>query len=678
MAYYQSASMIFHSLLAYLIFPSLVRLSGADPPYPFCSEPGYYAVNSTFQNNLDIFITSVSSNASLSNFYSTSYGNGSDRVYGQHMILNYASNQDRRTCIDLASQDIQRLCPNNTEAMVWNEVCQLRYSGWDFIGRLDVTGNMWLDNSMSVSRPDQFKLVVNTMLQNLTKVAAFDPLSDMYAAGAVEFKDASMSMLYAVVQCGRDLSGSDCNICLQQAIKDALANCFSSAGGRILSRSCFLRYEQYAFYEGQTAPEPNQTTSSSPFPHSSFGSRNKMGLVVILLIVVAGLAVLLSASYVCYLQIHGRERRGNRSVIPLSVLHNTGYTSDNTSLMNRIFQQRFDKNVPSSPFIEFTTILNATNYFSASNKLGQGGFGPVYKGILGDGREVAIKRLSSTEQGTEEFANEVLLIMRLQHKNLVKLLGFCADNEEKILVYEYMPNGSLDVVLFDRERRAELDWRKRIDIINGIARGVLYLHEDSRLRIIHRDLKASNILLDSEMNPKISDFGMARIFSGNDGGANTATIVGTYGYMAPEYAMEGLYSTKSDVFSFGVLVLEIITGERNTSFHLSRQELTIAAYAWHLWQDERELELVDPLIIGSCCAEEFRRYMQIGLLCVQEDAYDRPTMSSVVVMMKNESTTLANPQQPAFSVGRFTEHHQQVTDNSCSVNGVTISNIDAR
>ncbi|XP_030442377.1 cysteine-rich receptor-like protein kinase 10 [Syzygium oleosum] len=668
MAHYQSVSLIIHFLLAYLILPSLVRLSHADPPYQLCSETGDYAVNGTFQNNLDSLFTNLSSNAFLLKFYSTSYGNGTDRVYGQHMCLNYVSNQDCQNCIDLASQDILRLCPNDTEAIVWEEICQLRYSSRDFIRSLDVTGNIWKDNVMNVSRPDWFKLVVNTTLQNLTKVAAFDPLSDTYATGAVEFKDASASMLYALVQCGRDISGSDCNICLQQAITDVLANCSSSVGARILSRSCYLRYEQYAFYEGKTAPEPNQATQG--------GSR--MLLIVILTIVAAGLAVLLLASCFYYLRIHRREGRGNKLVIQLGVLRNTGYTSDSTSFMNRNFQQRLDKNVPDSPFIDFATILTATDYFSALNKLGQGGFGPVYKGILGDGREVAIKRLSSTEQGTDEFTNEVLLIMKLQHKNLVKLLGFCVDNEEKILAYEYMPNGSLDVILFDRERRAKLDWIKRINIISGIARGVLYLHEDSRLRIIHRDLKMSNILLDSEMNPKISDFGIARIFSGNDGGANTATIVGTYGYMAPEYAMEGLYSTKSDVFSFGVLVLEMITGERNASFHLSRRAPTLAAYAWQLWQDERELELVDPLIIDSCCVEEFRRYMQIGLLCVQEDAYDRPTMSSVVVMMKSESTTLTNPQRPAFSVGRFTEYHQQVMDNSSSVNGLTISNIDAR
>ncbi|KAL3596249.1 hypothetical protein D5086_007886, partial [Populus alba] len=225
-----------------------------------------------------------------------------------------------------------------------------------------------------------------------------------------------------------------------------------------------------------------------------------------------------------------------------------------------------------SLLIQLDVVLKATNQYSNENKLGQGGFGPVYKGVMEDGKEIAVKRLSRTSgQGLREFMNEVNLIARLQHRNLVKLLGCCLEKNEKLLVYEYMPNKSLDVFLFDSAMRVQLDWQRRLSIINGIARGLLYLHEDSRLRIIHRDLKASNILLDYEMNPKISDFGMARIFGGNHSEANTNRIVGTYGYMAPEYAMEGLSSVKSDVFSFGVLMLEIISGKRNGGFHLSEE-----------------------------------------------------------------------------------------------------------
>ncbi|XP_020420768.1 G-type lectin S-receptor-like serine/threonine-protein kinase B120 isoform X2 [Prunus persica] len=209
----------------------------------------------------------------------------------------------------------------------------------------------------------------------------------------------------------------------------------------------------------------------------------------------------------------------------------------------------------------YASVVAATTNFSEENKLGQGGFGPVYKGKLVTGREIAVKRLSRCSgQGTSEFKNELILISELQHTNLVHLFGFCIHGEERMLIYAYMPNKSLDYFLFDSTRAMLLDWTKRFNIIEGIAQGLLYLHKYSRMRVIHRDLKASNILLDEYMKPKISDFGLARIFTHNELEANTNRIVGTYGYMSPEYAMEGIFSIKSDVYSFGVLVLEIISG----------------------------------------------------------------------------------------------------------------------
>ncbi|CAO2146812.1 unnamed protein product [Urochloa humidicola] len=226
--------------------------------------------------------------------------------------------------------------------------------------------------------------------------------------------------------------------------------------------------------------------------------------------------------------------------------------------------------VRSSEFMvyDFLQVLEATNNFSEENKLGQGGFGPVYKGRFHNGLEIAVKRLAShSGQGFREFKNEIELIAKLQHTNLVRLLGCCSQGDERLLIYEYMPNKSLDFYIFDDTRRALLDWNKRLAIIEGISQGILYLHKHSRLRVIHRDLKASNILLDHNMNPKISDFGLAKIFSLTDTEGNTKRIVGTYGYMAPEYASEGLFSIKSDVFSFGVLILEIISGKKTSSFH---------------------------------------------------------------------------------------------------------------
>nr|KYP43257.1 Putative serine/threonine-protein kinase receptor [Cajanus cajan] len=236
-------------------------------------------------------------------------------------------------------------------------------------------------------------------------------------------------------------------------------------------------------------------------------------------------------------------------------------------IYNKHYRSILKKEDIDFPTFDFLVLANATENFSTKNMLGEGGFGPVYKGTLIDGKEIAVKRLSKkSEQGLDELKNEVALIAKLQHRNLVKLLGCCIEGEEKMLIYEYMSNGSLDYFVFDETKRKILDWHKRFNIINGIARGLLYLHQDSRLRIIHRDLKTSNILLDENLDPKISDFGLARSFLGDQVEANTNRVAGTYGYMPPEYATRGHFSVKSDVFSYGVIILEILSGKKNREF----------------------------------------------------------------------------------------------------------------
>ncbi|ESW31225.1 hypothetical protein PHAVU_002G220200 [Phaseolus vulgaris] len=334
------------------------------------------------------------------------------------------------------------------------------------------------------------------------------------------------------------------------------------------------------------------------------------------------------------------------------------------------------------PLFDFNTITMATNNFSEENKLGQGGFGSVYKGSLKEGQHIAVKRLSKTSgQGIEEFKNEVKLIVKLQHRNLVRLLGCSIQMDEKMLVYEYMENRSLDAILFDKAKKSSLDWQMRFNIICGIARGLLYLHQDSRFRIIHRDLKASNILLDKEMNPKISDFGMARIFGTDQIEANTMRIVGTYGYMSPEYAMDGIFSVKSDVFSFGVLVLEIVSGKKNRGFYLANKELNLLGHAWKLWIEGNAWELSDSSIDTLNSASEVQRCIQVGLLCVQERAEDRPTMSSVVLMLSSDTASMSQPKNPGFCLGTNpmeTESSSSKQEESCTVNQVTVTMLDAR
>ncbi|CAL5339382.1 unnamed protein product [Camellia sinensis] len=262
------------------------------------------------------------------------------------------------------------------------------------------------------------------------------------------------------------------------------------------------------------------------------------------------------------------------------------------------------------PFVSFSTVEIATEYFSKRNKIGQGGYGPVYKYVT------------------------------KQHL---------------------------------------LDWKMRVSIIGGIAQGLLYLHKYSRLRIIHRDLKTSNILLDNDMNPKISDFGTARIFGDNENQANTNKIVGTHGYMSLEYAMDGLFSVKSDVFSFGVMMLEIISGKKNTGFYLPDCALNLLGYAWNLWKEAKGLELVDQALADTCSISEAMRYIQVGLLCVQEIAANRPNMLDIVSMLTNETMVLATPKQPAFSkIMGVTNESTPKNPEHCSINDITILEIEAR
>ncbi|KAK4258884.1 hypothetical protein QN277_005283 [Acacia crassicarpa] len=615
---------IFFILLFLSIF--LTFTSEAAPIYRThaCTNGSFFEPNSTFQANLNVFLSFLTSNASLPDgYYRTTVSPSTPpTITGLFLCRGDVTPAVCQSCVAAASTEITRRCPNQTESIIWYDECMLRYSNGNLNPMVPYVP-MGNTNTIPSSEWGRFEDLLANMLNGVTQKANTQ-MGKRFATAEMNFT--SSETVYSLAQCIPD--SSDCNSCFSSAIATLPNCCNRSKGATILVPSCNLRYEFYPFYN-------IAHVSSEPLVPPTSGSRNISMIVAIVVPVVVVFSLFVVGC--CFL----RKRASKK--------YNT-FTQDSTGIdMSEIESLQF----------ELATIEAATKKFSDENKIGQGGFGVVYKGLLPNGQEIAVKRLSVTSlQGASEFTNEAALVAKLQHRNLVRLLGFCLEGQEKILIYEYIPNKSLDNFLFDPERKRILDWSKRYKIIAGVARGMLYLHEDSQLRIIHRDLKASNVLLDANMIPRISDFGMAKIFQGDQTQVNTRRIVGTYGYMSPEYAMHGQFSVKSDVFSFGVLLLEIITGKKNTDLYQLPQANDLLIYAWNNWTQKTPLELLDPTLRGSYSRNEVIRCIHIALLCVQENPSDRPSVANIVLMLNSYSVTLSLPRKPASFMRRRTPNRQ--------------------
>ncbi|XP_058215931.1 putative serine/threonine-protein kinase isoform X1 [Rhododendron vialii] len=290
----------------------------------------------------------------------------------------------------------------------------------------------------------------------------------------------------------------------------------------------------------------------------------------------------------------------------------------------------------------YNELKAASQSFHPSNKIGEGGFGSVYKGRLRDGTFVAIKVLAvelESMRGEREFIAELAALSNIKHENLVKLRGCCVHGAERFLVYDHMENNSLSHTFLGRvQTRVKFSWAQRRDVSLGVARGLTYLHEEVKPRIIHRDIKASNILLDQHFTPKVADFGLSKLF-GDDASYVSTRVAGTLGYLAPEYAVSGHLSRKSDVYSFGVLLMEIVSGRPVMNFDVRFGEHYLVDQAWEMYRANTLAVLVDPVLNGNFPAEEAVRFLKVGLLCVQEMAKKRPAMSEVLKMLTDETDT---------------------------------------
>ncbi|XP_038894834.1 putative receptor-like protein kinase At4g00960 [Benincasa hispida] len=599
---------------------------------------GNYTNNSTYKANLNNLLSTLTTHQIDYGFYNFSYGHD-HKAYAIGLCRGGVAPQSCKTCLNNSITLLSQNCPTQIEAVVWFEDCMLRYSDRSLFGVMDLRPTRYVVLPSNASDP-RFTELATDLLIKLTPEAASGDSRLKYATGKAQVPN--FPVIYGDVQCTPDLPSNDCTDCLLGVIAQVRPVYYEAPRVRILNPSCSIRFDFNRTFQDPRTSITSPSLSSNTTSSSQGNRTRRLVFIFVPIIVVAVVAALLLIIIIL------RARNSPKNGSP---------------------------NVESLQF-DFDTIRVATDGFSDENQLGRGGFGAVYKGRLPDGQNIAVKRLfQGSNERDDEFKNEIVLVAKLQHRNLVQLLGFCFNRNEKLLIYEFVENSSLEKFLFNPIKREILDWKTRYNIIEGIVRGLIYLHEDSQLRIIHRDLKASNILLDAEMNAKISDFGTAKLFMHDQTQGDTRKIIGTYGYMAPEYAWNGQFSIKLDVFSFGILVLEIVTGQKNNRAQTNKEIVeTLVNYAWRNWQSGNALDIVDPCL-KSGSKIEMARCIHIGLLCVQENPLERPTMTTVLLMLNSGSITLPRPSQPAFFINstcsqmspQFEDHSSTHDSNELSI-----------
>nr|POE56944.1 cysteine-rich receptor-like protein kinase 29 [Quercus suber] len=603
-----SRLLLFFSVgLIYLVIPTAAQN---------CYDTGNYTSNSTYRANLNTLLASMINNTKINyGFYNFSFGEAPDKVYAIALCRGDTSPSDCRSCIEGASSDLLKACPNQKEAIIWPDKCSLRYSNRSIFNAMEASPLLGFYNTGDVPDVEAFNNVLFPLLNSVRNRTASGNSTYKFAVKSASAPN--YQTLYALLECTPDLSKLECNSCLEQVQSYIPQCCKGKQGGKFVTPSCDIRFEVYSFYDPSVEPPPSPPppspsppplvpSAASPPPESPTTTpgkeSNSSRTTIVVVVTTISAAVLIISICIC---IYLRKRNPRKKV--------ESEAEDEISVVESL---RFD----------FGIIRVATQNFSDANKLGEGGFGIVYKGKFSNGQEIAVKRLSrNSSQGEVEFKNEVMLVAKLQHRNLVRLLGFCLEGDERLLVYEFVPNGSLDCFIFDPIKRAQLNWEKRFKIIGGIARGLLYLHEDSQLRIIHRDLKASNILLDASMKPKISDF-----------------------------------------------VLEMVTGQKNNTFHIEDTGDGLINYAWKQWRDGTTSNFVDPTLRTDSTAE-IMKCIHIGLLCVQENVDKRPTMASIVLMLNSESMSLSAPSQPAFLMDSSTRSNMLLVEHDSREMGSTQS-----
>ncbi|XP_058776386.1 cysteine-rich receptor-like protein kinase 2 [Vicia villosa] len=538
-------------------------------------------------------------------------GTGPDSNYGLAQCYGDLSLLDCVLCYAEARTVLPQCFPYNS-GRIYLDGCFMRSENYSFFNEYQGQGDRAVCGNTTKKNSDFRAAAKQAVLR-----AVQDAVKNKgYARGKVVVSEAANESAYVLADCWRNLNSRSCKACLEHA-SSSILRCLPSSEGRALNTGCFMRYSDTDFLNKEVENR------------SSGGNVLVIVVAVVSSVIVAVVGVIIGA-YIWKQRYIQKKRRG----------------SNDAEKLAKTLQEK-------SLNFKYSTLEKATESFSDNNKLGHGGFGTVYKGVLPDGREIAIKRLYfNNRHRAADFYNEVNIISGVEHKNLVRLLGCSCSGPESLLVYEYMHNRSLDRFIFDKNKGRELKWEKRYEIIVGTAEGLVYLHENSKIRIIHRDIKASNILLDSKLRAKIADFGLARSFQEDKSHISTA-IAGTLGYMAPEYLAHGQLTEKADVYSFGVLLLEIVTGRQNNRSKASEYSDSLVIVAWKHFQSGASEQLFDPNIElrddhNSDVKNELLRVVHIGLLCTQEVPSLRPTMSKALQMLTKSEEPLVAPSNPPF------------------------------
>ncbi|XP_060196273.1 cysteine-rich receptor-like protein kinase 2 [Lycium barbarum] len=549
-------------------------------------------------------------------------GTGPDTNYGLCQCYGDLSLPDCVLCYAEARAALPRCFPS-MGGRIYLDGCFMRVENYTFYE--EYLGPE--DRRVCGTRTTKGSLFQQNARRAVQQAVANAPSSNGYARAQVSVPGHFKETAYVLADCWKSLSANSCAACLQNASASMLG-CLPLSEGRALYTGCFMRYSDTNFLN----------------VISTGGGSSSVGKVVVIVIVAVSSVVVLGVGVVIGIcvwknkQIRNKRKGANDAKKLVKILHDNSLN------------------------FKYSTLDKATGSFDEANKLGQGGFGTVYKGVLADGREIAVKRLFfNNKHRAAEFYNEVNIISSVEHKNLIRLLGCSCSGPESLLIYEFLPNQSLDRFIFDPVKGKTLNWEKRFEIIIGTAEGLVYLHENTKRRIIHRDIKASNILLDSRLRAKIADFGLARSFQEDNSHISTV-IAGTLGYMAPEYLAHGQLTEKADVYSFGVLLLEIVTGRQNNSSKNAEYTVSLVSIAWEHFRRETVEELFDPnLMLHNYhtinVKNEVERVLHVGLLCTQETAALRPSISKALRMFVKKEEELPLPTNPPFVDEKTMELH---------------------